>query len=97
MTNSLKKYKWNTNSPDFDFVEGCQTGLVVWWNEWGFCIDKRKLKRWEDFRKPTLTEWIEKEIKEITNTETPDGYDAFHQNLLVRIRGKIKAGEFSGL
>lgn len=28
---------------DFDFVKGCQTGLVVWWNESQFCIDLDKL------------------------------------------------------
>lgn len=30
--------------PDFDFVKGCQTGLVIWWNETQFCIDLDKLE-----------------------------------------------------
>jgi hypothetical protein len=48
MSNPLKKYKWNKlnqDCPNFDFLEGCKSGLVVWWNEIYFCIDKRKLKR----------------------------------------------------
>ena len=29
---------------NFDFIEGCKTGLVVWWNESLFCIDLNKLE-----------------------------------------------------
>lgn len=31
--------------PNFDFVEGCKTGLVIWWNENQVCIDMDKLKK----------------------------------------------------
>jgi len=29
---------------NFDFIEGCKIGLVIWWNESEFCIDLDKLK-----------------------------------------------------
>jgi len=28
---------------NFDFIKGCQTGLVIWWNEREFCVDLDKL------------------------------------------------------
>jgi len=37
-----KKYA-GRKCPDFDFVKGCQTGLVVWWSNNQFCIDLDKL------------------------------------------------------
>ena len=47
-----KIYKWdnsrNKKYPkckiNFNFVEGCHNGLVVWWNESLFCLDLNKLK-----------------------------------------------------
>lgn len=37
-----KKYK-DRECPDFDFVDGCQDGTVIWWNETQFCVDMDKL------------------------------------------------------
>ena len=37
-----KKYA-GRNCPNFDFVEGCADGTVIWWNECQFCIDMDKL------------------------------------------------------
>lgn len=43
-------YKWGGRGNkypdcpyDFDFIEGCKTGLVVWWDEYNFCLDLNKL------------------------------------------------------
>ena len=41
---SKDKRYLNRECPDFDFVKGCETGLVVWWNETQFCLDLNKLK-----------------------------------------------------
>jgi len=38
-----KKYR-GRKCPNFDFVKGCETGLVIWWDENQFCIDMDKLK-----------------------------------------------------
>ena len=39
-------YKWDDESaPNFDFVEGCASGYVVWWNEEEYCIDTTKKPR----------------------------------------------------
>jgi len=38
-----KIINWDDNF-DFDFVEGCKTGLVVWWNEKEICINTEKVK-----------------------------------------------------
>ncbi|RKX65045.1 MAG: hypothetical protein DRP42_05430 [Tenericutes bacterium] len=37
-------YKWDEGA-DFDFVEGCASGYVVWWNEEEYCIDTTKKPR----------------------------------------------------
>ena len=39
-----KKYD-GRNCPDFDFVEGCADGTVIWWNENQFCIDMDKIEK----------------------------------------------------
>ena len=28
---------------NFDFVKGCETGVVVWWNEKEICINTEKV------------------------------------------------------
>jgi len=38
-----KKYV-DRECPNFDFVEGCSDGAVIWWNENQFCVDMNKLK-----------------------------------------------------
>ena len=38
-----RKSKYSDCPYDFDFIKGCQTGLVVWWNENNFCLDLNKL------------------------------------------------------
>ena len=38
-----KKYA-DRECPNFDFVEGCMDGTVIWWNEYQFCIDMDKIK-----------------------------------------------------
>jgi len=45
-------YRWSSSRSrrykecpyNFDFVKGCQTGLVVWWNYSFFCLDLSKLE-----------------------------------------------------
>jgi hypothetical protein len=30
--------------PNFDFVQGCVDGTVIWWDENQFCVDMDRLK-----------------------------------------------------
>ncbi|RKX66363.1 MAG: hypothetical protein DRP42_03195 [Tenericutes bacterium] len=39
-----RTYKWDEGA-DFDFLEGCASGYVVWWNEEEYCIDTTKMPR----------------------------------------------------
>lgn len=42
--NHLKNKKYvDRECPNFDFIEGCVNGTVVWWNENQLCVDMDKL------------------------------------------------------
>jgi hypothetical protein len=47
--------------------------------------------------KPTLTEWLEKELKKSAKNKFMTTGDLMKRQILLIIRDKIKAGEFSGL
>ena len=37
-----KKYK-DRECPNFDFVKACEKNIVIWWDEYQYCVDMDRI------------------------------------------------------